>query len=290
MKLVLVPAGEFLMGSPDADKDAEDEEKPRHRVHITRPFYLGVTEVTVGQFRRFVDETGHRTEAESDGKGGWGWNKADNKFEQDPKYTWDNPGFLQTEEHPVVNVSWNDAIAFCTWQSNLDGLKPFDHVKARGPWDGKGYRLPTEAEWEYACRAGTNTLYQSGDDPETLKWVGNVADATAKEKYPDWTTITARDGYVYTAPVRRFRANAFELYDMHGNVWEWCWDQYDEDYYGRSPGTDPLNLAPAAARPYRGGSWYDDLRDARAAHRPRCAPSNRLLYLGFRVARVLSDR
>ena len=95
--------------------------KPQHRVWITRPFYLGVTEVTRGQFRRFVDETGYRTEAEKDGKGGWGWNEEAKTFEQDPKYTWRNPGFEQTDEHPVVNVSWNDAVAFVAWLSRKEG-------------------------------------------------------------------------------------------------------------------------------------------------------------------------
>ena len=108
MKLVLIPAGEFLMGSPDSDKDASDEEKPQHRVRITRPFYLGATEVTAGQFRRFVEQTGYRTEAERDGTGGWGRNEAKQKWEHDPKYTWRNPGFAQTDDHPVVLVSWND--------------------------------------------------------------------------------------------------------------------------------------------------------------------------------------
>jgi formylglycine-generating enzyme required for sulfatase activity len=102
MKLVLIPAGEFQMGSPASDKDAAEAEKPPHRVRITRPFYLGATEVTVGQFRHVVEATGFRTEAETDGKGGWGWNEAKGELEQDPKYTWRNPGFPQTDEHPVV--------------------------------------------------------------------------------------------------------------------------------------------------------------------------------------------
>jgi hypothetical protein len=140
MKLVLVPAGDFLMGSPDTDKDAQDDEKPQHRVRITRPFYLGMTEVTVGQFRCVVEATGLRTEAETDGKGGHGWNEAKATWEQDPKYTWRNPGFAQTDEHPVVIVSWNDAIAFCNKLSEREGLKP--HYQFGGaPFGGEGYRL-----------------------------------------------------------------------------------------------------------------------------------------------------
>ena len=125
----------------------------------------------------------------------------------------------------MVNVSWNDAVAFCKWLSRKEG---------------KTYRLPTEAEWEYACRAGTTTRYYSGDDPETLAKVANVADATAKAKFPDWKwTIKASDGYVFTAPVGQFKPNAFGLYDMHGNAWQWCADWYGKDYYGKSPVDDP---------------------------------------------------
>ena len=145
MKLVLIPAGEFLMGSPDGDKRAPANEKPQHSVRITRPFYLGATEVTRGQFRRFVDDTGYRTEAEQDGKGAAGWNKEANRWESNnPKFTWLNPGnFGQTDEHPVVDVSWKDAVAFADWL---------------GRKERQTYRLPTEAEWEYACRAGSPPL------------------------------------------------------------------------------------------------------------------------------------
>jgi Sulfatase-modifying factor enzyme 1 len=115
MKLELIPAGEFMMGSTHDDKDASDAEKPQHRVRITRPFYLGVTEVTRGQFRRFVDDAGYRTEAEKDGIGGFGL------WVYDPKYNWQNLGFDQTDEHPVVNVSWNDAVAFAAWLSRKEG-------------------------------------------------------------------------------------------------------------------------------------------------------------------------
>jgi formylglycine-generating enzyme required for sulfatase activity len=141
MKLTLIPDDEFLMGSDESDPNARDEEfldkaagrKEKHRVRITQPFYLGVHEVTRGQFRRFVDEAGYQTEAEQDGKGGWGWNEDVQKFEQNPQYTWQNPGFEQTDEHPVVNVTWNDAVAFAAWLSRKEG---------------NTYRLPTEAEWE----------------------------------------------------------------------------------------------------------------------------------------------
>jgi len=275
MKLKRIPAGEFQMGSSkDEDKDASDDELPKHRVRITRPFYLGVTEVTVGQFRKVVEATGLRTDAETDGKGG---------------YTWRNPGFPQSDDHPVTNVSWNDAIAFCNKLSEQEGLKPYYQFGTGSPSGGDGYRLPTEAEWEYACRARTTTRYQSGDDPETLAEVGNIADGTAKARYPTWTfAIAARDGYVYTAPVGRFRPNAFGLYDMHGNVWEWCWDGYDAKYYAASPVDDPRGPSGASVRVIRGGGWDYDPRGARSADRDGYTPGLRSSDLGFRLARVQS--
>jgi formylglycine-generating enzyme required for sulfatase activity/serine/threonine protein kinase len=255
MELAQIPAGEFLMGSSDPDKDARDREKPQHRVHILRSFYLGATEVTRSQFRRFVEAERYRTEAERDGKGGFGWDEEKKQFRQDPRYTWLEPGFAQDDEHPVANVSRNDAVAFCEWLGKRESCT---------------YRLPTEAEWEYACRAGTTTRYSSGDDPEMLGTVGNVADATAKEKYPGWITIAARDGYVYTAPVGQFRKNAFGLYDMHGNVWELCQDGYQNDVI-------------------RGGCWNSDPSDVRSAYRGRLSPGFRNFGVGFRVARVRSE-
>ncbi len=273
IRLKLIPAGEFLMGSTDGDKYALNLEKPQHRVRITKPFYLGVTEVTRGQFRVFVDDVGYKTEAEKDGKGGSGWNEETKKFEQNPRYTWRSPGFEQTDEHPVVNVSWNDAQAFIGWLSQKEG---------------KTYRLPTEAEWEYACRAGTTTRYFSGDDPEGLAAVANVADGTLKEKHPGWTTIAARDGHVYTAPVGRFQANAFGLHDMHGNVWEWCQDWAGADYYKQSPVDDPPGPSGAASRVLRGGSWSIGPRFCRSAFRLRLGTGSRNNFLGFRLALVPS--
>src|SRR5204863_4792601 len=123
----------------------------------------------------------------------------------DKKYSWRITGFLQTDEHPVVNVSWNDAIAFCKWLTDQERVE---------------YRLPTEAEWEYACRGGTATAYCNGNDVEKIPEVGNIVDALAKEKFPDRIAIAGRDGHVFTAPVGSFRPNAFGLHDLHGNVWE----------------------------------------------------------------------
>jgi formylglycine-generating enzyme required for sulfatase activity len=236
MELVLIPAGKFLMGSPEGDKDAFDAEHPQHRVRITRPFYLSATEVTRGQFRQFVKEAGYQID------GGW-----------------QNTGFKQTDDHPVVNVSWNDAVAFCKWLSRKEEVT---------------YRLPTEAEWEYACRAGTTTRYSFGDDEASLgefAWfIGNSKGATH--------------------PVGQKSRNSWGLHDMYSNAWEWCSDGYADDYYKRSPVDDPQGVEGATVRVIRGGGWFSGPRSARAANRNGYAPGSRDISLGFRLARVQSVR
>jgi formylglycine-generating enzyme required for sulfatase activity len=269
MKLVLVPAGEFLMGSPDNDKEAGNNERPRHQVRITRPFYLGAYEVTRGQFRHFVDDAGYQTEAEKGGQPGWVPDARTKKFAQNYRYTWQTPGFDQSDVHPVVNVSWNDAQAFISWLNRNEG---------------EGYRLPTEAEWEYACRAGSTTRYSFGDAPEELATAGNVADGTAKAKFPNWTCIVARDGYVYTAPVGQYNPNAFGLYDMHGNVWEWCSDGYAADYYKQRQVDDPQGISNASLRVYRGGGYGTFAPVVRSARRITQPPGYRDGNVGFRLA------
>jgi len=281
MKLTLIPSGEFKVGSGESAEettaffnknycmnrmdhltaDEFKDEHLQHRVRITKPFYLGTYHVTRGQFGQFVKDSGYKTDAEKgDHPGAWG--------------SWRHNGqFEQTDEHPVENVSFNDAVAFCNWLSKKEG---------------KTYRLPTEAEWEYACRAGTTTRYYSGDDPETLAKVGNVADATFKASFVETEpTIKASDGYVFMAPVGQFQPNAFGLYDMHGNAWQWCADWYGEDYYGKSPADDPKGPDSGRARVYRGSSWGDRPSDARSARRHKNIPEFRFPGLGFRVARTL---
>ena len=290
MKLTRVPSGEFMMGSKESAEaeaaffnktygenslqaDWFKDEHPQHRVRITKPFYLGTYHVTRGQFRQFVKDAGYKTDAEK-GKnpGAWGWDPDKKEFGFNEKYSWRHAGFEQTDEHPVVNVSWNNAVAFCKWLSKKEG---------------KTYRLPTEAEWEYACRAGTTTRYSSGDDPETLAKAGNVADAAAKAKFPDWKwTIKANDGYVFTAPVGKFKPNAFGLYDMHGNAWQWCADSYGAEYYAKSPVDDPTGPASGSDRVLRGGSWDFGPDFTRSAVRNWYDPDDGLNVTGFRVART----
>jgi sulfatase modifying factor 1 len=266
MKLVLIPAGEFIMGSKESPEelarlyakwDAKPEyfagEQPQHQVRITKPFYLGMHEVTVEQFRQFSEAKNYRKEAE-----------------RDQQYSWRNPYFSQSDDHPVVNVSWSDSVAFCAWMSGQER---------------KRYSLPTEAQWEYACRAGTTTQFSHGDDPEKLTRVGNVADAALKAKHTaaTWTVLSC-DGYAFTSPVGRFQVNAFGVYDMHGNVWEWCADRYGENYYKNSPLDDPTGPATGSIRVNRGSSWLDHPLSCRSAFRYGSAPDHRDYFLGFRVA------
>jgi formylglycine-generating enzyme len=290
MEMTLIPAGEFMMGSGESAEDTAaffnktygkdlvqadyfKDEHPQHRVRITKPFYLGTYHVTRGQFRQFVADAGHKTDAEKGEKpGAYGWDPDKKAFVFNEKYSWRNAGFEQTDEHPVVNVSWNDAVEYCKWLSKKEG---------------QTYRLPTEAEWEYACRAGTTTRYYSGDDPETLAEVGNVADATAKANFPDWPwTIKASDGYVFTAPVGKFKPNAFGLYDMHGNAWQWCADWYGGEYYAKSPADDPTGPDSGDGRVLRGGSWDLWPNRGRSADRDWIGPFIRCSISGFRVART----
>jgi formylglycine-generating enzyme required for sulfatase activity len=295
MRFVLVPSGEFMMGSdesPEALASAYPQygrerflelvdEVPVHKVRITRPFYLGQHEVTVNQFRRFVEASGYKPESEADGTGGYGYNsnydpeksERGDAFEgRNPKYSWRNPGFKQGDDHPVVNVTWNDAVAMSKWLSEKEGKK---------------YRLPTEAEWEYAARAGTRTRYHSGDDPQSLLKVANTFAADTKMNWPQWKdyALAGVDGFEFTAPVGSFAPNALGLYDMHGNAWEWCADWYDDDYYAKSPGYDPLGPASGKVRVRRGGSWHTWSFYARSSYRNWNSPETRYTLVGMRLLR-----
>ena len=288
MKLTLVPSGEFMMGSGESAEETVTffkknygqkflqsapfkDEHPQHHVRITKPFYLGTHHVTRGQFGEFVKDTGYKTDAENgDEPGGSGWNSERKELQFSKDFSWRYTGFQQTDEHPVVNLSWNDAVAFCKWLSKKES---------------KTYRLPMEAEWEYACRARTTTRYYSGDDPETLAKVSNVADAALKTKFPHWpSTIKASDGYVFTAPIGKFKPNAFGLYDMLGNADQWCADRYAEGYYDNSPGDDPKGPESGDKRALRGGSCISEPSTARCADRYCDSPENRDFYTGFRLA------
>jgi formylglycine-generating enzyme required for sulfatase activity len=257
--LVLIPKGTFVMGSTDADPHARSDEKPAHRVRIDRSFYLGAYEVTVGQFRSFVEATGYVTRAERDGAGGAVYDRQQKVVVRKPELNWRNPGFRreQADDEPVVQVCWDDANAFCQWLTQREGIL---------------YRLPTEAEWEYACRAGSQSTWSFGDDPDALC-------DFAWHKYNAGST---------TQPVGQKSPNAFGLYDMYGNVWEWCKDRYAAGYVTDDI-IDPKGPSEGHGHVLRGGSWGSHAPlEIRSANR-RSAPAGYRYYsCGFRVRRGLA--
>lgn len=259
LKLVPIPEGTFFMGSRESPatiarvfdelSSSFTDEHPRHEVQITKPFYLSAHEISVGQFREFVNANRYVTDAERDGRGGGGVNpNAKETFETRSSLTWKNPGgYTVDESMPVAMISWNDAQAFCRWLSETENAT---------------YRLPTEAEWEYACRAGTTTRYWTGDDPETLITGANVPDRSYLDDYRrgnrealGYATLSGRDGYAKPAPVGSFRPNRFGLFDMHGNVWEWCQDDYSATMYRKGRAIDPIGNFSTDLRVIRGGCY-----------------------------------
>lgn len=267
-------------------------------MRLTQPCVVGIHEVTVGQFRQFVDSDNYLTEPERDGEGGFGWNSSTERGEgRDPKYTWQHTGWSPYgEDHPVVNVTWNDSIAFCNWLSRNEGFDEYYRALNNGEGvsisGGDGYRLLTEAEWEYACRAGTTTMWQHGNNSDGLEDLGNVADLSYVAVWgsrPGFTYLDTYDGHAFTAPVGQYSANGFGLYDMQGNVWEWCWDAYDTLAYTRrlELTEDPIENGPTLERTQRGGSYLAPVRAFRVADRGRMAPGNRGSDVGFRVARYI---
>ncbi|MDR3334599.1 MAG: SUMF1/EgtB/PvdO family nonheme iron enzyme [Treponema sp.] len=279
--MVKINGGTFMMGSPASEASLFDDEV-QHRVTVFS-FYMGKYEVTVGEFRQFVNATGYKTTAETSG-GGYVWTGS--AWETKADANWKNPYFTQSDNHPVVLMSWYDVVNYCNWRSQRESLTSVYTINGTNvTWNrnANGYRLPTEAEWEYACRAGTTTAYNSGATAESLVGKANVADLTAKEKNPNWTIVNIRDGYVNTAPVGSFASNSWGLYDMHGNVWEWCWDWYGS--YSSGAQTDPLGASSGTNRVGRGGSWTSNGQDLRSASRGSSTPSYRYYYLGFRLAR-----
>jgi sulfatase modifying factor 1 len=232
MTLNKIPAGTFMMGSPDTEKDRQDDEH-QHKVTISKAFYMQTTEVTQRQWKAVM------------GTEPW---KGEDYVKEGPDY-------------PAVYVSWDDAVAYC---------------KKLSEKESKTYRLPTEAEWEYACRAGAKTTWSFGDDENKL---GDYA----------WYRENAWDiDEKYAHQVRLKKPNAFGLYDMHGNVHEWCHDYFEEDYYKQSPAKDPTGPTSGSSRVLRGGSWGHYTRGTRSACRDRDAADFRnRVGVGFRLVREL---
>lgn len=265
MNFVYLPPGSFTMGSPYYEWGRSDFELP-HPVTLSRPFYLQSTEVTVGQWRAFAEETGYRTEAE---RQGGTWFIDGGQWARRPGFNWNNPGYYQMDVHPVSCISWNDAQAFIQWLNRREGTSK--------------YRLPTEAEWEFACRARTVTSRYWGEDLYASCQFANLADQSARMVFPGWAVVECDDGNAYAAPVGSYQPNGFGLFDMLGNVWEWCQDWCAP--YSPAAQTDPRGASSGMYRVLRGGSWESMPASARSANRYCFGPDMNNNGTGFRVAR-----
>ena len=229
MKLVLIPKGKFTMGSPESEEARFDDET-QHEVTISKDYYLGVHEVTQAQYEKVMGTK--------------------------PSYFQGDETKGSSSNHPVEQVSWEEAVEFCKKLSDLPEEKAA----------GRVYRLPTEAQWEYACRAGSKSAYISGESSKSLgdyAWFGGNSNGQ-------------------THPVGEKKANAWGLYDMHGNVWEWCSDWYGD--YPKGAVSDPVGIRGGSYRVIRGGGWNDVAAYCRSAYRHWYVPSFRRSYIGFRLA------
>lgn len=280
IELVLIPAGEFQMGSPEDEAERLPSERQRRRI-IRSPFYLGRTEVTVGQFRRFTEATGYQTDAQS------GVQENDNPrrgaFASTPdgdrtwsaEANWRNPfpllsDYSMQDDHPVVQVSLNDARQFTR------------HY---------GLQLPTEAQWEYAVRAGTRSRFFWGEAAAGGEGFGNFQDASGRRRFERWnSSFPFDDGTVLLSAVGRYRPNPWGLYDLTGNVSEWTADAFHKDY--PADGTDETAALGGAnaARVIRGSSWLDAPEFSRSARRIGFQAAGRRNFIGFRVVMNLETR
>ncbi len=254
LDLMLVKAGEFEMGAPASDKEAAERERPRHRVKITRPYYLGKTETTIGQFRQFTKATGYKTDAENDGYGTGAWKADLSDVDRLKGATWEKPGYPVTDEHPVTCVSHADAQAFLKWLGEKDGVM---------------YRLPTEAEWEFATRGGTTSRWWFGDNPDDLgknEWFSGNAEKTVH-------------------PVGKKAANPLGLHDTLGNVREMCRDWLGD--YSAEAVSDPTGPEKGDVRVGRGGDVFGPVNHLRSTYRGRSDARFRFNFVGFRVCRPL---
>lgn len=243
-ELIVIPAGTFLMGD---EHSTQPDERPRHRVTLNA-FKMARHEVTRSQFLVFVRATGYQNSAPC-----WGWQE--HGLRTHPEWSWQMPGFDQEDDHPVACISWDDAHAYLRWLNEV--LAP-----------ARPYRLPTEAEWEYAARAGSQARYPWGDH-------------MAESAFNCWV---CDDGFEQTSPVGRFPANGFGLHDMSGNQWEWVQDCYVDHYRNASPAGSAYEFSSCPSRVMRGGSWGDNATFLRAAYRVPYRPGYRQQAFGFRLA------
>ena len=281
--MVFIKGGSFQMGS----KDGNGDEKPVHQVTVS-DYYLSRVEVTVQEFSQFVENTNYKTDAEKDG-GSYFWEGGEWKKKAGIDWRYDAKGDLRPTseyDHPVIHVSWNDAVAYCNWLSETQSLNPVytitgDNVTAN--WNANGYRLPTEAEWEFAARSrGGNNKWAGTSSESQLSKFGNFCDKNCTNS---WKTEGQNDGYKNTAPVGSYESNSLGLHDMSGNVWEWCWDWNTE--YPSAAQTDPKGPASGSYRVIRGGSWYNLPAFLRCANRYVNTPVFRNNNIGFRLSRAV---
>ncbi len=264
-EVVVLPAGQFAMGSAATEANHMGAEEPVHTVTIGRPFAMGRTEVTRAQFAAFITATGYSVGAGCEVR-------TDAGRQPDPNRTWQNPGFTQTDQDPVVCVSWLDAQAYVAWLSQRTG---------------QTYRLPSEAEWEYAARGGTTTPFYWGSNAEDACTHGNVADLAYRQTFKDQPGSACSDSFPRTAPVGRFGTNPFGLADMIGNAWEWTQDCFSPDYRSAPTDGSASGGSDCTVRTGRGGAWDIPAAYNRSALRGNALQSMRADETGFRVVREL---
>lgn len=275
MSLVPLSNGQFWMGERKRFEHAGryypgnlPTERPRHLVKISRPFYISQFEVTVKQFRKFVEPTGYKTSAERRAIG-LNWASPKGGWEKGAQFNWKSPGFEQDETHSVSQIAYDDAVSYCNWLSEKEG---------------KNYRLPTEEEWEFACRVNTNTSWVSGNKSPNVYQSANIADQSIRTHYDSFGVATGwNDGYAFSAPAGAFRPNLSGCYDMYGNLLEWCLDYFSKDYYSRSPVDDPQGPASGEHRSQRGGSFFTHVDNSRSAFRISSSPEESASYDVFRL-------
>ena len=253
------------MGSPSYEAGRDEDEGPVHQVTIGQAFAVGKYEVTVGEYRRFVETIGYEGES---GCSVW----TGKQWEEEKGRSWRDPGYRQSERDPAVCVNWQDARAYAEWLSRQTG---------------KAYRLLSEAEWEYVVRAGTTTARYWGERETGQCRYENGADQTLKRHHGEWRVAACDDGHYRTTPVGSYQANSFGLYDMLGNVWEWVQDCWNESYTGAPSDGRAWDSGDCSRRILRGGSWGSEPRALRSAYRGSNTSDFRNYINGFRLARSL---